>query len=1156
MATLDSLKHALREKAGEVTSSRQPLSDRQYSDGLEILGQDSAYQGFVTPQLSYLLVSLFNSHIAISVLEIGPGPKSIFGTLAYDLRRKVRRYVAFEPNRIFASRLGEWLGATPDAESPLPCLENPPDIRRNQFVPTSHTGSGTNTETSESHEQFDFILLCHSMYGMKSKRKSIEQALDMLVKRPEGGIVAVFHRDGSLDLDGLVCYRMNSFPNGVLYVANDDKVLDNFAPLIAGFVMGDTAAEKAVRIGWRDICRKLGHYEGDHPDHLLFRSSSIMAAFTRHATTLPELMDQVPFMMDNKAVKNREARLHRPSAILRPTEVRHIQACIQWALKYGVSLTVIGGGHSSHCLWPNVVSVDMGAFSQVHVVLPVDDTIDGPESGPFVVAEAGAKTGDVIRKAMAAGMSVPLGSRPSVGAGMWLQGGIGHLARLYGLTCDNIAGAVMVSVESGEIFCLGHVPSQHRFASAVVPKTENDILWAIQGAGNNFGIVISIVFNACPAPAYLARNQVNPLSDILEARLKLKDYEEVSKKLNRNCSADAYLFWESNQLHLGVTMFESSPIRLSSATPTLALPPMGTILGPEDEIKSVDGIGIFEAEIYMTKMHGGHGGSRTSAFKRCLFLETVGEVNVADILVKAIRTRPTQLCYFHLLQGGGAIGDVAADATAFGCRKWTFACVIAGVWPRDKDGAMVAQAAKQWVYDVANDLLPLSSGAYGADLGPDPRDVILAAKAFGPNRPRLARIKNILDPHNVLAYACPLPKAQMKLSLVILVTGKSCVGKDYCANIWASTFRTTTQRRLQARAVSISDVTKQEYAAASGADLQLLLRDRAYKEKHRPALTKSFQDQVQHRPSLPEEHFLDLVHSNLDVDVLLITGMRDEAPVASFSHLVPEKRLLEIRVECSQKTRRIRRACHGDDNDGDDIESHVNSPNPTTSDGYPRAVFHNKVNGQEAAIEFAHSYLLPYVHENLQRLATMVRRVPNFSRPGIEFRHVLGIPERPGGLDLCSSLFQAHFAGDWGNIHKLVCCETGGILFATHLSSMVKIPLALIREAGKLPPPTFSVLKPSSHISSSVINDSQVKRIEMERDLIPESASVLVIDDVLATGKTLCAVLQLLNVANISIEEVKVMVVAEFPVHQGRKLLRRFGFGAVNIQSLLVFGGA
>ena len=67
---------------------------------------------------------------------------------------------------------------------------------------------------------------------------------------------------------------------------------------------------------------------------------------------------------------------------------------------------------------------------------------------------------------------------------------------------------------------------------------------------------------------------------------------------------------------------------------------------------------------------------------------------------------------------------------------------------------------------------------------------------------------------------------------------------------------------------------------------------------------------------------------------------------------------------------------------------------------------------------------------------------------------------------------------------------------------------------------------------------------------------MVVVDDVVATGKTLCAVLQLLGEAGIGAEDISVMAVAEFPVHRGRELLRRRGFGRVNIQSLLVFGGA
>ena len=1161
MATFDSLKRALKQKAMATASSpKQPLSDTQYSAGFDILVQGSewmTYRDFIIPQLSQLLADHFNSHIHISALEIGPGPKSLLGYLPGNLRRKIRKYTAFEPNGLFASRLEEWLCSTSETESPLPCLENPPNIHRIPFVLQDNMTSDTSTKTRNNDEKYDIILFCHSMYSMKPKHKFIERALEMLVERPQRGMVVVFHRDGALHLDSLVCHRTASFPTGVVSVANEDEVLDSFAPFVAGFTIQDVDVDKAIRLGWREVCRALGRREEAHPDQLFFSSPNFMAAFTQHATTLPELTVQVPLVKGDKTIKNWEARTHRPASIVRPTEVRHVQQCVRWALKYRVGLTVFGGGHSAHCLWPNVVSVDMGAFDQVHVLSAAEDGRDsGSGSSTLVVAGAGCKTGDIIRKTMAAGVTVPLGSRPSVGAGLWLQGGIGHLARLHGLACDAIVGVVMVSVESSQVLCIGRVPSQHQPAGAIRPENEPDLLWAIKGAGTNFGIVVSVIFKAYVAPTYWTRNWIVPLSDSHEARLRLSDFDEIiARKLPQNCSADAYLYWDAGQLHLGITMFESSTTRPSFATPILM--PVGGIWGPKSEFKAVDGVGLFDTEMYMFGMHSGHGSGKTSSFKRCLFLNHIGEVNVADPLVAAVKTRPSPLCYLHLLQGGGAVGDVAADATAFGCRDWDFACVITGVWPRDQDGTEVARAAVQWVYNVAENLLSLSSGAYGADLGPDPRDAALAAKAFGLNRPRLARLKNSLDPHNVLAYACPLPKTLTEQKLIILVTGESCAGKDYCADVWVSEFNRYTHKNLTARAVSISDATKREYAADTGADLSRLLCDRGYKEQHRLALTAFFQRQVRQRPRLPEEHFLNVVNGAADVNMLLITGMRDEAPVAALSHLVPGIRLLEVHVQASEQMRRIRQGCHGSDGDGDKKNDSNNSGSKLTALDYrPSLIFDNDTVGNEAATRFAEHYLLPFVHDDLQRLANMVRQLRDFPRQGIEFHHVLGISQQPGGLTLCTSLLQTHFTGDWAKVGAVACCEVGGFVYATALASRVDLPLVLIREAGKLPPPTVSVIKPQSHISSLASNNSKETRIEMERDVVPRGTSVVVVDDVLSTGETLCAVLQLLNEAGISAEDVNIMVVAEFPVHRGRDLLRQRGFGRIGIQSLLVFSGA
>jgi hypothetical protein len=185
MATLDSLKQALRQKAKATASSpKQPLSDTQYSAGFNILVQGSGwmtYQDFIIPQLSQLLALLFNSYIHILALEIGLDPKSLLGYLPGHLRQKVRKYTAFEPNGLFATRLEEWLCSTSETES---LLENLPNIHRIPFVLQDNIGSGTSTSTRDNDEKSDIILFCHSMYGIKPKHRFIERALEMLVERP------------------------------------------------------------------------------------------------------------------------------------------------------------------------------------------------------------------------------------------------------------------------------------------------------------------------------------------------------------------------------------------------------------------------------------------------------------------------------------------------------------------------------------------------------------------------------------------------------------------------------------------------------------------------------------------------------------------------------------------------------------------------------------------------------------------------------------------------------------------------------------------------------------------------------------------------------------------------------------------------------------
>ncbi|KAG7425015.1 hypothetical protein Forpi1262_v013864 [Fusarium oxysporum f. sp. raphani] len=743
MATLNALKKALKKVSDEAP--RKPLNDEEYGDGHSLFAQASGEQTyqktFIIPQLSELIASL-SARDEISVLEIGPGPENVLGHLPAILRKRITKYVALEPSFQYTQSLTRWLSPMED-ERPLPSLKHS-IVRPAPFTPESCKG-----------QNYDVILFCHSLYGMKRKEKIIRNTLKMLPKDPLGAI------------------------------KDDDEAINSFARFIARYSLTDGKLYKTRQAKWRTICRELAGRDDDRPGHLMLSSTEIMIAMTRHDTKLPELTALVPLVPRPYKVKNRQALYNSPAAT---------------------------AGHQpgsiiDHCLWPNVVSVEMGAFDKVYVV----NTPQNADTDCWVVAEAGC-------------------SRPSVGAGFWLQGGIGHLARHYGLACDAIVGAVMVDAISGQVLCIGHVPEHnidHR-----MPFSTNMMRKYLRNYGQPNG------HNA----------------------------EETLAKGDSRCI---------------------QPV--SSRSKGLLL-------------ETVDAIELFDKVMYISKMHGGHGGGKTSAFKRCVFLKDMANTGAIKVLIPATKDGPTPYCYFNLAHGGKAVRNTAPEDTAFGCIDWDFACVVTGVWPREYDGTRISDAVIHWVYRVVNELLPMSKGVYGADLGPDPRDSNLATKAFGPNRRRL--------------------------KLVILVTSEHGAGKDYCANIWSAVFKV---HGYSSQVVSISEVTKRKYAAATDAD-----PDRPYKEQHRKSINDFYKNQLKKDPFVAENHFLEVLKENAS-DVLFITGLTEMA-------------------SAGEATRNLRRW-------GDDSKFET-----TYCEEYMYADgiyllnfnFDNEENGDETVMSFANRSLVPF----------------------------------------------------------------------------------------------------------------------------------------------------------------------------------------------------
>jgi hypothetical protein len=576
-ATLSELKQALRDDLQKSSLSTSiSLSDAQYSAGFQEVSfspKHGIYADFVLPQLRSILTSITNDRL--SILEIGPGPDSVLTHLPYDLRNRIESYTAYEPNHLFVETLKTSLEAQTTSKGPLPNLRSAADIHDYGFNPETTAGKGECDANDDA--TFDVILFCHSLYGLKPQHAYIEKAIGILAQQSSDSVVVVFHRDGVLELGNLVCRSAVIYPQGIVSVEDSDMNIDRFAQFIAGCAVPTVSDNQKIRAVLRQTCRDLGTRSSNNPSQLDFSSPDVYSTFSRSALALPELLASVPSAPNDYMVKNREARLHRSAAVVRPTTVAHVQDCVRWALKHNLTVTIIGGGHGGQCLWSNFVAVDMSAFTNVSNVQAHEST-----SPKLVVVSAGCNSGDIIGKTKAVGLTVPLGSRPSVGAGFWLQGGLGHLARLRGLSCESIVGAVVVGASSGEIWHLGHVPDAHLPATASKPANETELLWAIKGAGTNFSIVISVLFKTCKTSRYLIRNWILPAKDSRDAELGLqKFYVDIANPLPRDCSADAYLFWENGKLQLGIAFCEVLEFENTQLGTTPIARLIITMLGPD-----------------------------------------------------------------------------------------------------------------------------------------------------------------------------------------------------------------------------------------------------------------------------------------------------------------------------------------------------------------------------------------------------------------------------------------------------------------------------------------------------------------------------------------------------------------------------------------------
>jgi len=126
-------------------------------------------------------------------------------------------------------------------------------------------------------------------------------------------------------------------------------------------------------------------------------------------------------------------------------------------------------------------------------------------------AEGGATWGDVDRETQAFGLATTGGSVSDTGiAGLTLGGGLGWLAGKYGLSCDNLLSADLVTAE-GKLL--------------IASATENaDLFWGLRGGGGNFGVVTSFEYQLYPVGPLLAGLVLYPFSKAKEALRLFREF--------------------------------------------------------------------------------------------------------------------------------------------------------------------------------------------------------------------------------------------------------------------------------------------------------------------------------------------------------------------------------------------------------------------------------------------------------------------------------------------------------------------------------------------------------------------------------------------------------------------------------------------------------
>lgn len=407
----------------------------------------------------------------------------------------------------------------------------------------------------------------------------------------------------------------------------------------------------------------------------------------------------------------------RPAVIARCHATADVVAAVDLARTAGTTLAVRAGGHSvagySSC--EGGVVVDLSAMRGV--------TVDAERRTAAV--EPGATWRDFDAATAAHGLASTGGLISTTGvAGLTLGGGIGWLQRRFGLACDNLRAAELVTAD-GELV-----------------EADDSLMWGLRGGGGNFGVVTRFTFDLHPVSTILGGLLLFPFSRGEEVLRAFREWaveapDEASLVVALNTAPPAPFVPADlvGQKVVAILGCWCGDVAAGEA----ALAPLRH-LGPAVDLFGPMPYAALQGMLDEGAPHGLRNHFRGG------FVADLGDDVIATALDHAARMRsPMSQIHFH--QMGGAVGRFGLATSSFSGRAAGYTYNLIGTWVDPAEDPVHIGGVRA----AADALAPLSLPGRYVNFSPDAGGDAVSAAYGDEIYSRLARLKREYDPHNLFS---------------------------------------------------------------------------------------------------------------------------------------------------------------------------------------------------------------------------------------------------------------------------------------------------------------------------------------------------------------------------------------------------------------------